>query len=196
MRLPKDVYSSRPWRMHEMAADFDVEDVWQLPVHGTADDLPRVVRTMFDGPPFPEGGPPIVQFLWEARWRIGALLHLDDAAGGLDTRVPSLRKRLPEDLRSTAADPDISTGRFSPIFQTRDEFAAELANRTVHGVLHLGWVPDDADGYSCQLTVLVRPNGWLGSIYLAGIKPFRYLLVYPALLRMFERKWTESARRN
>jgi hypothetical protein len=70
-----------------------------------------------------------------------------------------------------------------------DEFAAELANETVHGVLHLGWVPDGAGGYRGQLAVLVKPNGLLGRAYLAAIKPFRHLVVYPAMLRQLEREW-------
>lgn len=51
------------------------------------------------------------------------------------------------------------------------EFAAEIANRTVHGVLHLGWVEDPAGGFHGQMAILVRPNGWLGRTYMAAIKP-------------------------
>ena len=60
---------------------------------------------------------------------------------------------------------------------------AEIANRTVHGVMHLGWVPDGTGGYRGQMAVLVKPNGLLGTVYMAAIKPFRYLIVYPALMR-------------
>ena len=34
------------------------------------------------------------------------------------------------------------------------------------------------------MAVLVKPNGLLGTAYMAAIKPFRHLLVYPALMRV------------
>jgi hypothetical protein len=39
------------------------------------------------------------------------------------------------------------------------------------------------------MAVLVKPNGLLGSAYMAAIKPFRLLVVYPALMRAIERDW-------
>ena len=36
---------------------------------------------------------------------------------------------------------------------------------------------------------LRQPRGRLGSAYMAFIKPFRYLIVYPALMRYIERAW-------
>jgi len=70
-----------------------------------------------------------------------------------------------------------------------DEWAAEIANRTMHGVMHLGWVPDGAGGYRGQMAVLVKPNGRLGKAYMAAIRPFRHLIVYPAMIRQMEREW-------
>ncbi|MQA82330.1 MAG: DUF2867 domain-containing protein [Streptosporangiales bacterium] len=58
-----------------------------------------------------------------------------------------------------------------------------------------GWseVPDDTGGYRGQLAVLVKPNGLFGRVYMAAIKPFRYLFVYPALVRTIERDWQERS---
>jgi hypothetical protein len=65
----------------------------------------------------------------------------------------------------------------------------------VHSLMHIGWVPDDSgDGYHAQMAVLVKPNGWLGKAYMAVIKPFRYALVYPLLLRSLGRQWQMHAR--
>jgi hypothetical protein len=36
---------------------------------------------------------------------------------------------------------------------------------------------------------LTKPNGLLGDAYMAAIKPFRYLLVYPAIMREMGLKW-------
>jgi hypothetical protein len=68
-----------------------------------------------------------------------------------------------------------------------------MANRTVHAVMHIGWVPDESGGYRGQMAVLVKPNGLFGAAYMAAIKPFRYLIVYPALMRRFERGWLVRA---
>jgi len=77
---------------------------------------------------------------------------------------------------------------FSPLYLTHDEFAAEIANRTMHGVLHLGWVRDGA-GYRGQMAVLVKRNGLLGTAYMAAIAPFRHRIVYPPAIREFGRAW-------
>jgi hypothetical protein len=65
----------------------------------------------------------------------------------------------------------------------------EIANQTVHGVLHLGWVQNQENDYRAQMAVLVKPNGLFGQAYLSAIRPFRRLLVYPELLRELELEW-------
>jgi hypothetical protein len=105
----------------------------------------------------------------------------------------SLAARLPENLRGSAAAVDFGSLPFSPLFLTADEFAAEISNQTVHGVMHLAWV-DRGDGlFQGQMAVYVKPRGRLGEAYMALIRPFRHLIVYPALMRQFERKWSEDA---
>jgi Protein of unknown function (DUF2867) len=191
MRLPNTAHTSRPWRIHEVAPDFELEDVWALPTPGGPDELPRLVSQMASSEFPPEGAPRIVHALWEARWKIGRLLGWDEREAGLGTRVASLRDRLPPDLSQVPAGPHF--GPLNPVFLVDDEFAAELANRTVHSVMHLGWVPDGTGGYRGQMAVLVKPNGLFGAAYMAAIKPFRYLFVYPALMRWIERDWQADA---
>jgi hypothetical protein len=60
-------------------------------------------------------------------------------------------------------------------------------------VMHLGWVPDGTGGYRGQMAVLVKPNGLLGAAYMAAIRPFRHLIVYPAMMRQIGRKWRGAA---
>ena len=64
-----------------------------------------------------------------------------------------------------------------------------MANRTVHSGMHMGWVPDDAGSYRGQMAVLVKPNGLSGRAYMAAIAPFRYLIVYPGLMRDTGQQW-------
>jgi hypothetical protein len=188
MRLPKTAHTSRPWRIHEVAPDFEVEDVWALPTPGGPDELPRLVSWAVT-PNFPEGAPLIVRVLWEARWKIGRLLGWDKRETGLGARVTSLRERLPADLRAAPTGPDFTDVPMTSVYLLKDEWAAEMANRTVHSIMHLGWVADEGGGYRGQMAVLVKPNGWFGAAYMAAIKPFRHLFVYPALMRRVERDW-------
>jgi hypothetical protein len=203
VRLPRTAHISRPWRIHEIAGDFKVEDVWALPTPGGPDDLARLVRTVFTPAPTagrgsangdaPHLSAPVSRTLFAVRWKLGKLLGWDKSDAGIGARVGTLRDRLPADLREGPRGPDLRVVPFTSVYMTHDEWVAEMANRTVHAVMHIGWVPDGADGYRGQMTVLVKSNGLFGAIYMAGIKPFRYLGVYPAFLRSIGRKWQASA---
>ncbi|MFH8402998.1 DUF2867 domain-containing protein [Streptomyces anulatus] len=195
LRLSPSDHTSRPWRIHEIAGDFRLEDVWALPTPGGPDDLHHLVDQMANGKGGPDGGNRVGRFLFAVRWKLGALLGWDKPDAGVGGRVTTLRDRLPDDLREGPRGPDLSTAPFTSVFQTHDEWAAECANKTMHGVLHIGWVPDGNGRYHGRLAVLVKPNGRLGSLYMLGIKPFRYLGVYPALLRSIGREWQENAER-
>jgi hypothetical protein len=93
-----------------------------------------------------------------------------------------------------APGPSFDALPFTSLYLIKNEFAAEIANRTMHGVIHLGWVADGAGAYVGQMAVLVKPNGLLGEAYMAAIKPFRHLIVYPAMMRQIERARMRSAR--
>jgi hypothetical protein len=187
-RLPNSAHTSRPWRIHEITADFRLEDVWELPVRGEESDFPALVQGIAAGDP--SQGSWLARALWTIRWRLGELLGWDAAETGLGERVPTLRKRLPGDLLD-APGPDFDTLPFTSLYLIEDEFAAEIANQTMHGVLHFGWVAEESGGYRGQMAVYVRPNGFLGNAYMATIRPFRYLVVYPQMLRAMERRWHE-----
>jgi hypothetical protein len=184
MRLPDAAHTSRPWRIHEIAPDFQVEDVWALPTPGGPDDFPRLVELFIHSDPS-RGAPGPARVLFAIRWKLGELFGWDSA----DASRASLRDRLPDDLRGTAV---AAPAPFSPLFMAGDEWAAELANRTMHGVMHLGWVAGGAGGSRGQMTVLVKPNGRLGVAYMAAIKPFRHRIVYPQMLRTLERRWRSA----
>jgi hypothetical protein len=186
--LPSGAHTSRPLRIHEIVGDFQLEDVWALPTPGGPEDFPRLVRLAASLDPS-RSSSPAVRSLFAIRWKLGALLGWDGAGTGLDSRVATLRERLPRDLRDGPSGPGSDALGFRPLYLLDDEFAAEIANRTVHGVLHLGWVPDGAGGHRGQMAIYVKRNGVLGSAYMAAIAPFRHLLVYPPLLRGIERAW-------
>jgi hypothetical protein len=166
MRLPDSAHASRPWRIHEVAPDLRLEDVWALPTPGGPDDFPRLVERMENFDPG-HSSSTVVRTLFAIRWKLGDLLGLDG--------------------------PRSDRSRFTEVYRTDDEWALEIVNKTVHGVLHVGWVEDGAGGYRGQMAVLVRPNGRLGELYMKAITPFRHLVVYPRMLHDLERAWSESA---
>ncbi|MFI4992311.1 MAG: DUF2867 domain-containing protein [Solirubrobacterales bacterium] len=192
MRLPNTAHTSLPWRIHEIAPDFKLEDVWELPGVGGPDDFPKVVALIASLDPS-QGSSRAARVLWAARWKVGAMLGWDDPNTGLGSRVPTLRDRLPEDLRDAPPGPEFDELPFNSLYLLEDEWAAEIANQTMHGVMHIGRVPDDTGGFRARMAVLVKPNGLLGNAYMAAIRPFRHLIVYPPMMRDAERAWRASA---
>jgi hypothetical protein len=206
MRIPTSAHTSLPWLIHEIAPDFVVEDVWALPAEGDADDFPALLD-VFRSLEFPDSAPVPVRLLWTARDQLGRWCGLGrisaradhDGVGPLPipgSDESSLLERLPDDLRRTAAAADTPGPPFRPLYRTGDEYAAQLSNRTVHAVLHLGWVERDSGRYRGQMAVLVKPRGRLGQAYMSVIKPFRYTIVYPALMKAIERGWRRQRRRD
>jgi hypothetical protein len=131
----------------------------------------------------------LTRALFRVRYQLGAWFGWDDAARQLP--IPgctetTLRQRLPADLRGSATGLDLSQASFTPLYRTGSEWAAELSNGTVHAVLHLAWVEQGKDRYRGQMGVYVKPRGKPGATYMALIRPFRHLIVYPALIRQFD----------
>ena len=188
MRLPSNAHTSLPWRIHELTGDFRLEDVWTLPTPGGPEDFPRLVALMASGESS-QGASRAARALWAIRWKVGQLLGWDGPDAGVGARVPTLRDRMPADLRQAPSGPRFGSLPFTSLYELDDEWAAEIANRTVHGVMHIGWVPDGTGGYSGQMAILVKPNGMLGSAYMAAIRPFRHLIVYPQMMRRIAEVW-------
>jgi Protein of unknown function (DUF2867) len=201
MRIPNAEHESGPWRIRELVPDFTLEDVWALPAHGGPEDFRLLLELMASADPTSATSLP-TRILWGARDRLGRWFGLGrisvpsdgpaDAAGRLPipgTNETSLADRLPADLRHTVAGLDFGSLPFTPVYRTATEFAAELSNQTVHGVMHLAWVDQGGGRYGGQMAVYVKPRGLLGKAYMASIKPFRCLVVYPALMRQIERAW-------
>src|SRR3954469_20107768 len=84
MRLPATAHTSKPWRIHEIAYDFRLEDVWALPTPGGADDFPLLLARVAGSDPGQESSLP-ARVLWAARWKLGEIFGWDDpdeASGG------------------------------------------------------------------------------------------------------------------
>lgn len=188
MKVPNADHADRPWRIHEITADFRLYDVWALPTPGGPDDFSKLIEQTSSGDTS-DNPSWVARVLFAIRWKLGEIFGWDDPERGIGQRVTSLRDRLPDDLRNGPSGPQFDRLPFTSVYLTDNELAAEMANRTMHGVMHLSWVRDEEGGYRGQMAVLVRPNGIVGAAYMAAIAPFRHLLVYPPLMRGIEQEW-------
>jgi hypothetical protein len=187
MRLPDAAHTAQPWAIHSLAPDFELEDVWALPTPGGPDDLATLVAMVAGGEQ--GGGSRAARALFAIRWKLGELLGWDAAPATGGDRTPSLRDRFGPELRAAPRGPAVHGSPFAPLYLLEREYAAEIANATMHGVLHVGWVADGDGAYRAQMAVLVKPNGAFGRTYMAAIRPFRYLIVYPPMIRQIGRAW-------
>ncbi|MEC3957902.1 DUF2867 domain-containing protein [Nocardia sp. CDC153] len=194
MRIPTDTHTARPWRIHEFTRDFRVEDVWSFRTPGAGpDDFPLMLAALraYAGPAKDSLA---VRFLFAARWKLGAVFGWDKPDNGFDGRVRSLRESLPPDIPASQDNYVVPGTPMTELYVLDNESAMELANKTVHTIMHLGWVPGEDGDYELRMAALVKPNGTFGRLYMAAIKPFRYLIVYPALTRQWERAWHDRDR--
>ena len=190
MRVPTAIHTTRPWRIHELTAGFGLEDVWALPSPSGEDAFPRVIQQLAGLDPAASTSP-LVRGLWHVRTRLGARFGWDDVDEGIGSRVTTLREQLPPDLRDGPTGPGFDALPLTPLYLVEDEWAAETANRTMHGVLHVSRTLGRCGNDHCHMAVYVKPNGWFGRAYMAVIRPFRRLVVYPAMMRKLRRDWTE-----
>jgi hypothetical protein len=197
MRLPNREHEKHPWVIAQIAPDFKLLDAWRLPAQGGEEDFEELLESMTSLDPSSGSTSWPTRALFSLRYHMGAWFGWDDP----DRKLPipgctetTLSARVPEALRdSTSPVKAVSSTTFIPIYRTPNEWAAEISNGTVHGVLHLGWVEQGEGLYRGQMGVYVKPRGRLGEAYMALIAPFRHLIVYPALMRQIQRVWEARA---
>jgi Protein of unknown function (DUF2867) len=156
------------------------------------DDFPGSCRTFLGccrGSPRrrSQGSSRASRTLWAIRWKVGELLGWDGPDAGLGSRAPTLRDRLPADLRDAPPGPQLH--RYLALPARR-----RVGRRSPPGPFpgharRLG--PRPGRRQRGQMAVYVKPNGLLGTAYVAAgivaggrgwpggaIKPFRHLIVY------------------
>jgi hypothetical protein len=199
MRLPNAEHQSRPWLIHDVVPDFTLEDFWALPTRGGPDDFQDLLDMAGSFDPSNSRSLP-TRFLWNLRDRLGRWFDLGEISSPVDgegpgelpipgTRETSLRGRVPADVRAGAEELSFRSLPFVPLYRTEREAAAEISNKTMHGVAHLSWVEAGDGRFEGRMAVYVKPRGVFGRAYMAAIKPFRHWVVYPAMMDQMERTW-------
>lgn len=189
-RLSHAAHTSEPWRIHELAPDFEIEDVWRVITPGAgADDFLPALKVILQEGGRPTGEGPAARFLFALRWKLGTWFgwdRPDQGLGSWSTSLAELIAEVPEPLVTSRG-----SSPFSPVYRMSHEAASEMGNATVHGVMHFGWVPGDGGDYELRVTVLTKPHGKAGRLYMLLITPFRLLFVWPPMISAWEKRWIE-----
>lgn len=193
MRINKEEHQKHAWRVHRLLPDLRIEDVWELPVEMTADQgigelyhafIRAMEQTTHHG---------VAGWLFKLRLFIGKVLGWDDKPNRKDPFPEgSIRARYVDQEGLTRLEMDYpSFGDFVPVYDLREEMLSEIENETVLAAAHFGRFPKANGSYGVQMTIYVKPKGRFGALYMALIKPFRLMIVYPTILAMIGRQWNK-----
>jgi hypothetical protein len=205
--IHKKTHYSHPWKVHEIAEDFELLDVWEFPI--LADKTQNQdfslflkvmqqpskssVRSYFSVKYL------IASFLVILREFLGETFGLDKNLNSLP--IPgcsetSLKERLSvEDLNRSLAEASgegaPNEGTWKTVYLYENEMLIELSNNTVHALMHAGWVHKYGNYFMAQLAVYAKPRGNLGEFYMNLIMPFRHTIIYPVLMEEVKKRWEE-----
>ena len=184
-------HRERPWRVHSIAPDFDLEDLWGFDLAGIE---PKSVGEFlgcfwgaFDGLS--------ASWLAKTRLRIGRTMKWDENDFALAipgcTEKTIYARLTPGDRERSLTTEDAPSPVPSPVVKTvyifEDEALYEVSNDTIHALLHVAIV-----GATATLAVYVKSRGSLSRAYMAAIWPARHVILYPALIRRIESRWRSA----
>ena len=205
--LNKKTHYSHPWKVHEIAKDFELLDVWEFPILA---DKTRNQDFSFFMKVLQQPSKPsirsffsirslLARFLVSLRVFLGGIFGLDKNVNSLpipSCKETSLKDRLfEEDLERSLAESvgEEDQGKFiwRTVYFYENEMLTELSNNTVHVLMHWGWIHKSGNYFTTQLAVYAKPRGNLGEFYMKLIMPFRHAVIYPVLMEEVKKKWEE-----
>jgi len=200
---------SQPWKVHEIAQDFELLDVWEFPIladSSRGQDFLFFLRMMQQPPPenvnrFASVKLLAARLLVSLRMFLGEVLGLDKNINTLPIpgcQETSLKDRLSIEDRKRSidlselgiADSDSDTWRIVYLYE--DEMLTELSIDFAHALMHLGWVHKSGNYFTARLAVYAKPRGMLGNCYLKLIMPFRRAIIYPSLMENVKNIWEHN----
>ncbi|MFY0651605.1 MAG: DUF2867 domain-containing protein [Cyclobacteriaceae bacterium] len=190
MRLDPKEHHKHDWQVKDLLSDFEVEDVWQLPVTLSSNHNLELLQEQFSKSTEKMENRGLPGLLFRIRLFVGNLLGWDEKKDQSRLIPGSIRKRyaLSEGLTFEQL-PEPGDGDFVPVYKLEKESLAEIENATVHAAIHLGVVPEADNNSGVQMTIYVKPKGVFGRLYMLAIKPFRLYIVYPYLLKTIRKQW-------
>ena len=188
MRVKPADFQKLNLRCHALLSDVPLHDVWAIPLNGGGPGRSiRDARAILFGDRRPPSNV-AVRGLFALRSALGRAFGWDDERH--DPPDMSYVHRLAETDRSQSqVPPGTREGSFRVLYVLRDEALSELRNATVHAFLALALTPSPG-GYTLYLAIYVKPVSRFTTLYMALIDPFRRLVVYPALGRRTQQRWS------
>ena len=189
MRVKTAEFQKLNLRCHALLRDVPLHDVWAIPLNGGGPG-----RSIQDARAILFGDRRSLNFavrgLFTLRLALGRTFGWDDERH--DPPSGSYVNRLAEADRSQSqVPPGTREGPFRVLYVLAEEALSELRNATVHAFLALALKPSP-EGYTLYLAIYVKPVSRLTTLYMALIDPFRRLVVYPALGRDAQQRWSRT----
>ena len=188
MRVKPADFQRLNLRCHALLSDVPLHDVWAIPLNGGGPGRSiQDARAAMFGDRSPNFA---VRGLFALRFALGRAFGWDD-----ERHRPLSQtyvNRLAEADRSQSqVAPGTREGPFRVLYVLGEEALSELRNATVHAFLALVLTPSPG-GYTLYLGIYVKPVSHLTPLYMALIDPFRRLIVYPALGRRAQQRWSRT----
>ena len=203
--LDKKKHYDYSWKVHEIAKDFKLLDVWEFPIladKSKGQNLALFLKIVQDKQKYDlKNGVSsrllMAGFLVVLRNIMGKIFSIDKDVNTLPIpgcKETSLRERLSrEDQEKNLAEQEIKGNEqkrgFRVVYLYENECLWELSNNTVHALMHLGWVHKYDNYFTAQLAVYAKTRGWWGYLYMKLIMPFRRHIIYPVMMNYVKTKW-------
>ncbi len=202
MMINKETHLARSWKVNEIANDFILWDVWEIPIvanNSRTENFQSFYGIAFETFKKMQTKTTLVGILFTLRFWISKIFPLDRNINTLQIQCcneTTVKIRLSsQDLEKSKAGKAIRVNNidleFRPVYLFEDESMHELSNDTVHGLIHVGWIKKNDNYYTATLAIYVIPRGIYGKIYLKLIEPFRRHIVYPVIMKAIKEQWQE-----
>ncbi len=204
---------SQPWKVHEIAQDFMLLDVWEYPILADSSkdqDFLFFLKIIQKPAPDKVNRSVSIRFLAAGllvslRMYLGKILGLDKNINTLP--IPgcqeiSIKERLSiEDRKRSLALSELGISdsgneTWRVVYLYENEMLIELSIDVVHVLMHRGWVHKSGNFFTAQLAVYAKPRGMIGHLYLQLIMPFRRSIIYPALMENVKNTWEFHNKKN
>lgn len=200
--INKETHFARSWKVNEIANDFILWDVWEIPIaanNSKTENFQSFYGITLETFKKIQSTTTLVSILFTLRFWIDKIFPLDRNINNLPIpgcKETSVKTRLnSEDLKKSKAGKvikgDDSSLEFRPVYLFDDESLHELSNDTVHGLIHVGWIKKNDNNYTATMAIYVIPRGIYGKVYLKLIEPFRRHIVYPGMMKAIKEQWQE-----
>ena len=188
MRVKPADFQRLNLRCHALLSGVPLHDVWAIPLNGGGPHRSiQDARAALFGDRSPNFA---VRGLLALRFALGRAFGWDDESHRPLSQ--SYVNRLAEADRSQSrVAPGTREGPFRVLYVLGEEALSELRNATVHAFLALALIQRPG-GYTLYLAVYVKPVSRFTALYMALIDPFRRLVVYPALGKQAQQRWSRA----